>query len=100
MAVEELVSTGWWSIERQGYRINHHMEHQPEPDLFAKRRRLTAERVKKHRRTKAGLSDPSTPSASLDASRPDPSRPVPRNASRNGVTADPRFWKTPEEMAR
>ena len=46
MAVAELVACGWWSIENQGYRINHHMEHQPEPDLIAKRRELTADRVK------------------------------------------------------
>ena len=55
MAVSELVAVGWWSLEGQGYRINHHMEHQPEPDLLAQRRGLTAERVRKHRRKKAGL---------------------------------------------
>lgn len=55
-AIAELVATGWWSIERQGYRINHHMEHQPEPQLIARRRELTNERVRKHRLKKAGLS--------------------------------------------
>lgn len=55
-AVDELVACGWWSIERQGYRINHHMEHQPEPELIAKRREMTNERVRKHRLKKAGLS--------------------------------------------
>lgn len=84
LAVTELVSCGWWSIEGQGYRINHHMEHQPEPDLIAKRRELTADRVKRHRRKKAGLSPES--GVPLTASRPDPSRPVPGNASRNAVT--------------
>lgn len=56
-AVLELVATGWWSIERQGYRINHHMEHQPEPQLIAKRREMTNERVRKHRLKKAGLTE-------------------------------------------
>ncbi|WP_210441507.1 hypothetical protein [Nocardioides xinjiangensis] len=83
LAVTELVSCGWWSVEAQGYRIRHHMEHQPEPDLIAKRRELTAERVKKHRRKKAGLDQES---ASVSASRPDPSRPVPGNPSSNAVT--------------
>ena len=91
MAVQELVACGWWSIDGQGYRVNHHMEHQPEPDLIAKRRELGAERQRKHRRKKAGL-DTSGP---LDASRPDPSRPDPgnasSNASRNGVT-QPEPW--------
>ena len=54
-AIAELVACGWWSIERQGYRINHHMEHQPEPALIAKRRDLTAERVRRHRFKKAGM---------------------------------------------
>ena len=54
-AVAELVACGWWSIERQGYRINHHMEHQPEPELIARRREMTAERVRKHRLKKAGI---------------------------------------------
>lgn len=81
MAVTELLATGWWSIDGQGYRINHHMEHQPEPDLIAKRRADTAQRVKKHRRKKAGLE--AEPPAPLTASRPDPTRPVPGNASRN-----------------
>lgn len=89
MAVAELVACGWWSIEGQGYRINHHMEHQPEPDLIAKRRADTYERVKKHRRKKAGLDQGPSP---VSASRPDPSRPVPgnasSNASRNAVTCE------------
>lgn len=84
MAVQELVACGWWSVDAQGYRINHHMEHQPEPDLIAKRREMTAERVKKHRRKKAGLEEDPSP---LSASRPDPTRPDPGNAFRNAVTA-------------
>lgn len=106
MAVDELVATGWWSIDGQGYRINHHMEHQPEPDLIAKRRELTAQRVKKHRRKKAGLEDssaePTSPVTASSPSRPDPSRPDPGNASRNGVTPppEPPGWDMPEAFAR
>lgn len=86
-AVDELVSVGWWSFERQGYRVHHHMEHQPEPDVIAKRREDTAHRVRKHRRKKAGLpEEPSLVNASFPT-RPDPSRPDPGNASRNAVTS-------------
>lgn len=83
MAIEELVACGWWEIDGQGYRIRHHMEHQPEPDLIARRREQSAQRQKKFRRRKAGLES----SGPLDASpRPVPTRPVPGNASSNGVT--------------
>lgn len=92
MAVTELVNVGWWTVEAQGYLIRHHMEHQPEPDLIAKRRELTADRVRKHRRKKAGLL--SEEPASLSASRPDPSRPDPGNAFSNAVTEEelPSGW--------
>lgn len=89
-SVDELVACGWWTIERQGYLIRHHMEHQPEPDLIAKRRSDTAERVRKHRRKKAGLD-----SAAVDAPRPVPTRPVPGNASRNSVTEPETGWVLP-----
>lgn len=92
-AVDELIACGWWSIERQGYRINHHMEHQPEPDLIATRRALTADRVKRHRRKKAGLAEDLPPVDASFPSRPVPTRPDPGNAfdnaSRNGVTPEP-----------
>jgi hypothetical protein len=35
----------------------HHMQHQPEPEVIAKRRELTAERNRRLRRKKAGLID-------------------------------------------
>lgn len=54
-AVKELVALGYWTEEDTGYRIRHHMEHQPEPDLIERRRALTAARVRKHRRKLAGL---------------------------------------------
>jgi hypothetical protein len=56
-AVAELVAAGFWRETSRGWLIVHHMEHQPEPDLIARRRKLTAERVRKHRRRKAGLPD-------------------------------------------
>lgn len=98
MAVTELVACGWWSVEAQGYRVNHHMEHQPEPDLIAKRRELTAQRVKKHRRKKAGLDQEPAP---VSASRPVPSRPVPGNASSNAVTeGEQAGWPHTMEVGR
>lgn len=54
-AVEELVAAGFWEPFAGGYRVVHHMEHQPEPDLIDRRRKLAAERVRRHRRKKAGL---------------------------------------------
>jgi hypothetical protein len=56
-AIAELVAAGFWAETSRGWLIVHHMEHQPEPDLIARRRKLTAERVRKHRRRKAGLAD-------------------------------------------
>lgn len=55
-AIAELVAVGFWETRPTGgYVIRHHMEHQPEPDVLAKRREITAERVRKHRRQRAGL---------------------------------------------
>lgn len=54
-AVTELVNSGFWIREGDGYRVVQHMEHQPEPDVIDRRRSLTADRVRKHRRKRAGL---------------------------------------------
>ena len=54
-ALAELLAVGYWLRDGRGYRIHHHMEHQPEPDLLAARRKTTAERVRRHRRKQAGL---------------------------------------------
>jgi hypothetical protein len=56
-AVQELCDVGFWTATSRGFVLNHHMQHQPEPDLLAARRTATAERVRKHRRTRAGLKD-------------------------------------------
>lgn len=58
-AVEELIARGFWARTEGGYRVEHHMEHQPEPEVIDARRVKTAARVRKHRRKAAGLpSDP------------------------------------------
>ena len=52
--VAELVARGMWAREGDGYRIGHHMEHEPEPEVLVKRRAATAERVRRHRLKAAG----------------------------------------------
>src|SRR5262245_25383776 len=94
-AITELLAVGFWQRRGDGFQVRHHMEHQPEPDLIAKRREATANRVRKHRRRKAGLDTDSAPDTSSPVSAafrsgtsPDPTRPDPGNASRNGVTPE------------
>jgi hypothetical protein len=80
MAVTELVNCGWWSIENDGYRVNHHMEHQPEPDVIAARRHLAAERQRRKRRKAAGVTE--------DKSQRDVTRDNPRDPGRDGSGRD------------
>lgn len=97
-AVEELVRRAFWKVDGGGYLIVHHMEHQPEPDLIAKRRQNGAERARKHRRKLAGLGDNESANSaqtSVPVTAPVPSRPVPSNASRNSVTSDSESTVTP-----
>lgn len=54
-AVKELLDRGFWEPAAGGYRIKHHMEHQPEPEVIAKRRENTARRVRRNRKRQAGL---------------------------------------------
>jgi len=56
-AIAELLAVGFWQQTEHGFLVVHHMAYQPEPDLIAKRRQLTADRVRKHRRHKAGLDE-------------------------------------------
>jgi hypothetical protein len=56
-AIAELLAVGFWQQTEHGYVVRHHMEHQPEPEIIAKRRELAAERNRKLRRKKAGLDD-------------------------------------------
>lgn len=92
MAVAELVAIGWWSIEGQGYRIHHHMEHQPEPEVIAKRRALEAERQRRHRLKRAGLTED-------DLSRRDTTRETTRDPGRVGSGRDGRTTAGKEEQA-
>jgi hypothetical protein len=55
-SIEELCAVGFWRKEGSGYRIVHHMEHQPEAAVVEARKAATAERVRKHRMKKAGVS--------------------------------------------
>jgi hypothetical protein len=57
LALAELLAVGFWLKDGTGYRLVRHMEHQPEPDLIAARRKKTTERVRRHRRRQAGLED-------------------------------------------
>jgi hypothetical protein len=90
-AVRELVDAGVWTDLGDGtFRLNHHMEYQPEPDLINRRRAQGAERQRRKRRKSAGLtSEPaeSRSSASPSQPRPGPSRPDPGHAGRHGVTS-------------
>lgn len=55
-AVQELVNAGFWrALPNGSLQIIHAMEHQPEADVIAARRKKTAERVRRHRRKAAGL---------------------------------------------
>lgn len=54
-AVAELVAADLWQDAEDGWVISHHMEHQPEPDVLAKRRENNAERQRQYRRRAAGL---------------------------------------------
>jgi hypothetical protein len=97
-AVDGLLACGFWSQDGDILSIRHHMEHQVEPEVIAKRRADNAERQRRHRRKAAKLNDADekdSPSP-IEPSRPDPSRPDPGHASRggvrNGVTAEPDVW--------
>lgn len=76
-AIEELLGRGLWQRESSGYRIVHHMQHQPEPEVLARRRELDAARQRKKRRKAVGLSSP------------EESRHESRRESRSDDTRDP-----------
>ena len=56
-AISELVEAGFWEPTGNGWQIVHHMQHQPEPEVIARRRDQTADRVRRSRRKRAGLDD-------------------------------------------
>lgn len=57
--IERLCGLGWWVRAPGGWRVQHSMEHQPEPEVIAKRRAMSADRVRRHRLKRAGLGDAS-----------------------------------------
>jgi hypothetical protein len=84
-AVAELVERRFWTQLDNGYRIEHHMEHQPEPDVIAARRSLDAERQRRARRKKVGLdSTPSRRDVTRDETRDHPRDPGRVGSGRNG----------------
>ncbi len=48
-AIAELVACGFWEPDDDGYRIVHHMDHQPTPDELEQRRALRRERDRRYR---------------------------------------------------
>jgi hypothetical protein len=55
--VTELVSRGFWLDLISDYEVVYGMEHQPEPEVLAKRRADAAERQRRYRRKQVGLPD-------------------------------------------
>lgn len=56
-AAEELVRLGFWEPEDGGFVIREHMEHQPEPEVLAARRKNAAQRQRRKRLKDAGISE-------------------------------------------
>ena len=54
-AVKELVDCGFWAVEKGGWQIIHHMEHQPSTDEIKAKRNQDALRQKNKRRRNLGL---------------------------------------------
>ena len=81
-AARELVACGFWiDHDGDGFEVLHHMEHQVEPEVIARRREMDAERQRKARLKKAGLAD-------SDASQRDVQRDNVRDVQRDN-TRDP-----------
>jgi len=90
-AAAELVAVGFWTQLPDGWQIEHQMEHQPESDVIAARRELSAERQRRKRRKAAGLPDPDPDGDSLlprdntrDDQRDDTRDPERSGTERNG----------------
>lgn len=68
-AIQELIEKGFWTDDGTAYQIVHHMEHQPEPEILARRRELAAERQRKARLKKAGIATMSRRDTTRDEAR-------------------------------
>jgi len=77
LAVAELVAVDFWSAVSEGcWEIQHHMAHQPDPQVIAARRKRDSQRQTKRRRKLAGLTsddDVSRRDSDRDSSRDTPS---------------------------
>jgi len=93
MAAAELVQAGYWSIENDGYRVVHHMEHQPEIEVIAARRRNDAERQRR-KRYKAARVENGEQSSRRDTRRDDPRDPGRVGSGREKRTYDEQSSRT------
>lgn len=89
-AVGDLVKAGFWIKTGDGYVVEHHMEHQIEPEVMEQRRKMTAERQRRKRLKAAQI-------------KPDP-EPVTRDVPRDNPRDPGRGWagldrKTPNYVA-
>jgi len=116
-AAAELVAAGFWRTTDDGWQVIHHMEHQPESEVIAKRRAMDAERQRKARMRKAGIESAddeaaktrkpknsdsaaeSRPPVAAFPPRPDPSRPDPSHAYGHAVTEGGRHTVTDQQVA-
>jgi len=87
-ALTELLEQGYWVEVGEGYQITHHMEHQPEPDVIAKRRESDAERKRHWRRKQAGLEQPKSRKKSRRDTTSDKGRDETRDPGRVGTGRD------------
>jgi hypothetical protein len=85
-AIEELIDAGFWTRTDGGYVVVHHMKHQVEPDVIAKRRENDAERQRRKRRKDAGL--PPEPETSRRDNPRDVQRDNPRDPGLVGSGLD------------
>jgi hypothetical protein len=106
-AIAELVAAGWWEAAGGGrVQIVENMLDQPEPEVIDARRKLGAERQRRHRRKLAGLDPgPDEVTPSRKPSRRDMTRDADRDATRDpgrvgsGLVGEPRSTESELEDA-
>lgn len=93
-AIAELLEKEFWRMEGDGFRIVHHMQHQPEPEVLARRRELASERQRKKRLKAAGVHDDSPAQ-----SRRDNTRDATRDPGRDGSGRDGSVYQGGDDSA-
>jgi len=83
-AAAQLVALGLWQLEAGGYRIVHHLEHQPTAEDVRRERKLKSARQARWRRGRVDASTDASQDASVDGA---PTRPV--KAGRPRARAEP-----------